>query len=213
MAVELYLSGVWVDSRTQAPASRVAAVCVAIAALLFSPDIVRAGASEDCSAAFDRHDYAEALRLCRPLAEQGEDIAQTTLGSMYEHGWGVSQNDAEAVKWYRKAAEQGEAMAQTHLGVMYDHGQGVTQDSTQAVSWFRKAAEQGEAGAQTALGVMYESGIGVPPDNVLAHMWLSLAAAQGNGDAAKLRDSLARFMNPDQIAEAQRLAREWKPTK
>jgi hypothetical protein len=44
-------------------------------------------------------------------------------------------------------------------------------------------------------------------------MWLSLAAAQRNGDAAKLRDSLARSMTPDQIAEAQRMARDWKPTK
>jgi uncharacterized protein len=104
-------------------------------------------------------------------------------------------------------------MAQTTLGRIYENGIGVTQDSTQAVSWFRKAAEQGEAIAQTALGVMYESGIGMPPDDVLAHMWLSLAAAQRNGDAAKLRDSLARIMTPDQIAEAQRLAREWKPTK
>jgi TPR repeat protein len=99
------------------------------------------------------------------------------------------------------------------IGFMYERGQGVTQDSTQAVSWFRKAAEQGNAAGQPALGVMYESGMGVPPDNVLAQMWLSLAAAQGNGDAAKLRDSLARFMTPDQIDEAQRLAREWKPTK
>jgi uncharacterized protein len=175
-------------------------------AVLFSASSAFAGDKYDCLDAYNGQNYTEALRLCRPLAEQGEDIAQTTLGSMYEHGWGISQNDAEAVKWYRKAAEQGEAMAQTHLGVMYENGQGVTQDSTQAVSWFRKAAEQGEAGAQTALGVMYESGMGVPPDNVLALMWLNLAAAQGNGDAAKLRDSLARFMNPDQIAEAQRLA-------
>ena len=63
------------------------------------------------------------------------------------------------------------------------------------------------------LGVMYESGLGVPPDNLLASIWLNLAAAQGDGDAAKLRDSLARFMTPDQIAEAQRMARDWKPTK
>jgi TPR repeat protein len=177
MSVELYLSGFRVDSRTPAPATRVLAVCVCIAALVFSPDIVRAGASEDCAAANNRHDYTEALRLCRPLAEQGE------------------------------------AKAQTALGVIYEQGQGVTQDSTQAASWFRKAAEQGEPVAQTALGVMYESGIGVPPDNVLACMWLNLAAAQRDGDAAKLRDSLARFMTPDQIAEAQRMAREWKPTK
>jgi hypothetical protein len=177
MAVELYLSGFRVDGRTHAPATRVVAAWAVISALMLLPDIAKAGPSEDCAAAYHRQDHTEALRLCRPLAEQGDAMAQTTLGRIYENGIGV------------------------------------TQDSTQALSWFRKAAEQGEAMAQTALGVMYESGIGVPPDNVLAHMWLSLAAAQRHGDAAKLRDSLARIMTPDQIAEAQRMAREWKPTK
>jgi TPR repeat protein len=147
-----------------------------IVAVLLSVSSAVAGASEDCQTASERQDNAAALRLCRPLAEQGDAMAQTTRGFMYEHGLGV------------------------------------TQDPTQAASWFRKAAEQGRAAAQTALGVMYEGGLGVPPDNVLAHMWLNLAATQGDGDAAKLRDALARFMTPDQIAEAQRLTREWKPT-
>jgi hypothetical protein len=88
MTVELYLSNFRVDGRTHAPATRVWALCAAIAAPLLSPDTVRAGASEDCAAAFDRQDYAEALRLCRPLAEQGEDVAQTCRGSIYEHGQG-----------------------------------------------------------------------------------------------------------------------------
>ena len=52
MQVELYLSGFRVGGRTLAPATRVVALCVAIAALLLSPDIARAGASEDCAAAF-----------------------------------------------------------------------------------------------------------------------------------------------------------------
>jgi TPR repeat protein len=132
---------------------------------------------------------------------------------MYEDGLGgLKQEEAEAVKGYGRAAEQGNADAQMRLGVMYVDGRGA-QDDAEAVKWYRKAAEHGRASAQAVLGVMYESGLGVPPDNVLAHMWLSLAAAQGDGDAAKLRDSLARFMTPDQIAEAQRLAREWQATK
>ncbi len=44
-----------------------------------------------------------------------------------------------------------------------------------------------------------------------AHMWFSLAAARGGGDYAKVRDQVAKLMTPAQIAEAQRLAREWKP--
>ena len=53
---------------------------------------------------------------------------------------------------------------------------------------------------------------GVPQDYVLAHMWFNLSAAQGNGDAVKNRDIAAGLMTPDQLAEAQRLAREWKPS-
>jgi TPR repeat protein len=65
--------------------------------VLVSGDAI-AGAVEDCAAASNRQDYAEALRLCRPLAEQGEAAAQTTLGSMYEDGLGgLEQDEAEAV--------------------------------------------------------------------------------------------------------------------
>ena len=65
--------------------------------------------------------------------------------------------------------------------------------------------------AQFSLGVMYSKGRGVPQDYVQAHMWVNLAAAQGIEDARELRDILAELMTPAQIAEAQRLAREWKP--
>jgi len=79
------------------------------------------------------------------------------------------------------------------------------------VRWYRKAADQGNALAQTNLGGMYLNGWGVPQDNVQAHMWYSLAAAQGENHARKNHDLLAEKMTPAQIAEAQRLAREWKP--
>lgn len=49
-------------------------------------------------------------------------------------------------------------------------------------------------------------------DYVPAHIWYNLAAAQGDEVAAQFRDDLAEQMTRDQIAEAQRLAREWKPT-
>jgi len=48
-------------------------------------------------------------------------------------------------------------------------------------------------------------------DYVRAHMWFSLSAAQGDQDAAKYRDHVAKLMTPAQIAEAQKLAREWQP--
>ena len=61
--------------------------------------------------------------------------------------------------------------------------------------------------------LMYALGQGVPKDYVEAHKWLSLAAAQGYKDVAKFRDLIASTMTHAQIAEAQRLAREWKPKK
>jgi TPR repeat protein len=57
---------------------------------------------------------------------------------------------------------------------------------------------------------MYMNGQGVPQDLVQAHMWFNLAAAGGYADAQKSRDSVAAKMTPAQIAEAQRLASEWR---
>jgi TPR repeat protein len=114
------------------------------------------------------------------------------------------------IKLERRAG-QGEAIAQTALGWMYGNGQGVPQDYAKAVAWYTKAAAQGYATAQYNLGVMYYDGQGVPQDYVQAHKWLNLAASKGQENAMKARDRLATRMTPDQIAEAQRLAREWKP--
>ena len=58
---------------------------------------------------------------------------------------------------------------------------------------------------------MYATGKGVPQDYVRAHMWFNLSAAQGIQNAARKRDDIATRMTPAQIAEAQKLAREWQP--
>jgi len=116
---------------------------------------------------------------------------------------------ATALKEWRPLAEQGDAEAQFIMGGMYNLGQGVPQDDKEAVRWYRLAAAQGYAYAQSLMGQMYDLGLGVPQDDVQAHMWLSLAAAQGIENARKARDILAARMTPAQIAEAQRLAREW----
>ena len=130
---------------------------------------------------------------------------------MHETGEGVPQDYIEAAKWYRLAGEQGDALAQTRLGFMYEMGKGVSQNFAEAAKWLRLAAEQGRVAAQDSLGGLYISGSGVPKDYVVAYMWLSLSAAQGDHDAAIQRDLVAKLMTPAQIAEAQKLAREWKP--
>ncbi len=86
-------------------------------------------------------------------------------------------------------------------------------DYAEAVKYYRLAAEQGNENAQNNLGGMYEKGQGVPQDYVEAHKWLNLAGAKGLEVAIANRERVARKMTPAQIAEAQRLAREWKPKK
>jgi len=179
-----------------------------------------AGPYDDGVRAFVRGDYITALRLWRPLAEQGNATAQYLIGHMYDWGLGVPQDYAVAVEWYRKAADQGLAQAQYKLGVSCAKGRGVSQDDAAAVEWYRKAAQQGHASAQFNLGVKYAKGKGVPQDYTAAHKWFNLAASRFPASEATQRDKavnarklVATRMTPAQIAEAQRMAREWKPKK
>ena len=156
-------------------------------------------------------DDGEAVKWFRLAADQGDALAQYSLGDMYRTGEGVPQDYGEAVKWFRLAADQGDASAQNNLGVMYEYGRGVPQDYGEAVKWYRLAADQGDALAQNNLGLMYAKGEGVPQNYIQAHMWLNLAGARGNEKARKTRDIVKDKMTPEQIAEAQRLASVWKP--
>jgi TPR repeat protein len=175
-----------------------------------------AGQYEDGQAALSRHDYAAAFQHFRTPAEQGDARAQHWLGFFYYYGGGVPQNYALAAKWYLKAAEQGYDFAQADLALMYSAGKGVTQSYADALKWFRLAADHGNAVAQYNLGIAYANGFGVPQNYILAHMWFNLAVANTTekvtrDEAARNRDILAAKMNPEQLAEAQRLATEWKP--
>ena len=156
--------------------------------------------------------YEEAMKWFRLAAEQGDAGAQSVLGSLYANGQGMLHDYAEAAKWLRKAADQGNAAAQANLGVLYRDGQGMPQDYAEAAKWFRKAADQSVAEARYNLGAMYANGQGMPQNVVRALMWFYLSAAQGNQNAVKSRDIFTGHMTPAQITEAQKLAREWKPT-
>src|SRR6266567_2774441 len=104
-------------------------------------------------------------------------------------------------------------LTQYNLGVCYANGQGVTEDDAESVKWFRKAAEQNLADVQYNLGVCYDSGEGVAKDEVEAYKWWLLAAGQGNDDAKYNMTIVENKMSREQIAEGQRLARDFKPRK
>ena len=183
---------------------------VAIAVMLTGVAI--AGPFEDADDAYRRGDYATALRLWQALAEQGDARAEFNLGLMSGIGEGGSPQDLpEAAKWFQIAADQGHAEAQYNLGLAYHNGTGVPRDYGQAVRWYRLAANQGYAMAQFNLGLMYAKGEGVPPDLVVAHVWFHLSAAGGIAGGQANRDMVASLITPEQIAEAERWAQQWKP--
>jgi len=122
----------------------------------------------------------------------------------------------------------GDAEAQFEFAEQYYEGYGASEGRAkswaihQAIKWWEMAAEQGYAPAQNRLGWAYSYGEGVPKDYVKAHMWLSLAweankvqrTVHYNTDFSssstdEQRDYIEGFMTPAEIAEAQRLARQW----
>jgi len=156
-------------------------------------------------------DDAEAVNWYHKAAEQGDPRAQVNLGVSYEQGSGLTKDYAQAMKWYRKAAEQGLSVAQCNLASMYENARSGAKDDAEAARWYRKAAEQGDTNGQLSLGDAYANGYGVPKNYIEAYKWLSLAASQGDEPVRNDLSNLEMRMTPEQVAEAQRLAREFKP--
>jgi uncharacterized protein len=164
-------------------------------------------------------DYGIAASWLRKAADKNYAAAQFELGRLYVNGHGVAKDYATALSWFRKAAGQGYADGQYALGIMYENGQGVVRDYATAASWYRNAADLGNPNAQYALGILYSKGEGLTKDPVAAYMWFDLAATRGDKlqppitaqDAANYRDQVAEEMSKQQIAEAEKRARAWKP--
>ena len=147
------------------------------------------------------------IQEIRRLARNGDREALFLLGSAYDEGLAVTQDNEQAVSWYRKAADQGHAIAQSNLGWMYDKGHGVAQSDREAVKWYRKAADQGYANGQKNLGTMYHSGRGVAQSDREAVKWYRKAADQGNADA---QDNLGlAYQNGRGVAQSDREAVKW----
>ena len=165
-----------------------------------------------------RQDFALAAELLRRAAVQGDGQAEMLLGYMHLYGEGMRQDNAAAVNWLGRAAARGQPGAQFSIGTMYYNGDGLPQDYASAAKWVGLSAGLGYAQAQTLFGFMHEHGEGVTQDFVKAHKWYNLAASRLSASKRKIREIAARgrarvsaLLAEAQLAEAQRLAREWKP--
>jgi TPR repeat protein len=121
---------------------------------------------------------AESLRR---LAEKGEAVAQTQLGFMYSHGWGVAIDHKAAAGWTRKAAEQGDLLAQRKLAQPSRFGTAVEKDERR--KWLFHAANGGDGEAQYSYGLnLYYGGYG-EENHAEAAKWYLKAANQGHAGA------------------------------
>jgi hypothetical protein len=175
-----------------------------------------AGPLEDGTAAYHEKDYAKAAGSWRPLAEKGDAEAQYYFGTLFAEGKGVEQSDSTAFMWFERAANGGNAAAQYNVGASYAAGTGVAKSYADAAKWFRRAADQGMVFAQVNLGLLYAAGNGVPQDNVEAFKWLELAfrrlPAGGTAmDVAHAMQDVGAKMTREEIDEAKRRERGWKP--
>lgn len=149
------------------------------------------------------------------------------VGRIVKDGNGGIANPTQAARMLKRAAELGNAEAQNALGDLYQSGRGVPKDFEMAARYFAQSAQQGEADGAKNIGLAFARGQGVERNPVQAYFWLGISALdtvsqsisqvdarirEQLDDPAAIRDKLARSMKDEDIAEAQRLAREWRPS-
>ncbi len=107
---------------------------------MFMISVACAGPLEDGQSAYARGEYANAIRLWQPLAQEGQPRAQCLLALSYALGRGVPQDYSKAAYWYQMAAQQGDAEARVNLGAMYAEGLSVRQDYAKAIKLWSMAS-------------------------------------------------------------------------
>ncbi len=155
---------------------------------------------------------AEALRLIRLAANQGQPAAQYRLAKLYEAGIGVKVNGKTAKGLLIRAAKADNRIAMHDLGHYYATGaDGSSPDITQAVSWFSQAAERGVLDSQFNLGVLYQGGSGVPRSLKDAYFWYTIAGLQGDKIAKQRSEAIALELSSENLKTAQARVKAFAP--
>jgi hypothetical protein len=180
-----------------------------------------AGPMQDAAAAFNQGDFATAEKLYRPLAEQGDVVAEAYLGSALLFDTNGPHGADEAIRWLTKAADGGSGEAAYALGLAHLEGLGgLRRDPITSIQWFKLAANRGgesEADAMLRLATLYESGLGSPSDKATtgdlerkAALELEAAAAKGSVGAKSMLAKLYQSGRgvPKNEAKASQLLQE-----
>lgn len=181
-----------------------AAAAFPAAAFLQEPNaVVQSGV-----AAWQRGDFAGAVRQWRPLADKGDQDAQFNMGQAYRLGRGVPSDSKIAQSWFQKAAAQGHELAQGNLGLLlYESGK-----RAEALPWIRKAAGRGDPRAQYVLGVELTNGDLIPRDFPRAYALMTRAASKGLPPAATSLEQMEKFIPAADRQKGVALARQMQDT-
>jgi TPR repeat protein len=165
-------------------AVRILAVVLLVSVgLVAAPAVAADPVMEEAFRAIQADDYARAVKLLRPKAEEGNTEAQFLLGLMYRDGDGVPQDGRQAANWLRRAADAGHIGAQYNYGYMLYAGlAGVREDETEGFRRIADAAERGYALAQVTGGRIRLYHSGGLKDPAAAVRFFRMAADQGNAD-------------------------------
>ena len=173
----------------------------ALAALVASPALADVKSGVD---AWQRGDFAAAVKEWRPAADRGDADAQFNLGQAYRLGRGVPADLRIAQSWFQKAAAKGHEQAQGNLGlILYEGGK-----RREALPWIRKAADRGDPRAQYVMGIELTNGDLIAKDWPRAYALMTRAAAQGLPAAARSLGQMEQFVPADQRQKGIALARQ-----
>ncbi len=191
--------------------SRFAVILVLACVIATTAD---AGPLQNAQSAYRKKDYATALRLYQPLAEEGNRSAQAALAIMYEQGHGVEKNLETAQAWYGKAAAKGHRGAKRALlrvgrELRRQAREKEARHKANAKSYerFKEAAENGDPSAMYNLAHAYETGQGVPRDISKAIHWYRMSAEGGEKFAQ--RHLGLRYRDGRDVGQDYALARKW----
>jgi len=159
---------------------------IALMALVFSAGLAGLAAANPLEAgmdAYQRGDYAAAMSLLRPLADNDDPAAKYTLGFMFQNGLGVTPDQVLAASFFHEAADLGYAPAMVNLGAMFETGAGIPVDKVEAHKWYSLAIKS----------------LKTPAD------------ATARDAASANRKALAARMSESELADAREAAAAWRP--
>jgi hypothetical protein len=154
-------------------------------------------------------DHEEHMNAATAVKPPAGTAATRNTGPTSPATPGSADDHYFTVRLYQESAEKGDSDAQYKLGLLYLTGNGALQDFSEAAKWLKLAAEQGYGLAQYELGLIYRTGYGLAVDEVQSYVWLNLAAAAGVQQAVTARDEIMRALSPKQLAQAQKISRDW----